>query len=394
MKVLILGIDGYLGWPLAMRLANKGHKVYGIDDLSRRRRVMERGSDSAIPITTLKERVDKFAEKEPKAYEINYEIFDLRNTKKVMDYFNREQVMGNFDAIVHFGEIPSAPYSMKNVHNAIETHEVNVNGTLNILWAMKEYCPEAHLIKLGTMGEYGTPGVTINEGFCTSINGEEADPKAKLLFPRSAGSFYHQTKVHDTNNVLFACKMWNIKSTDIMQGVVYGTITDEINLDPKLKTRFDFDGTWGTVVNRFCVQAILGIPLTVYGKGGQTRGYLNIRDTMNCIETILERPPEAGEYRTINQFTEVMSVNQIAQLVKKHADKLGLCVKIESIPNPRIESEQHKYPVISKKLRELGFEITQTMEANITEMLRDLMKHKDRLEAFRESVMPEVNWGR
>ena len=383
---MILGADGYLGWPLMMHLANKGHEVIGVDDLSRRRRVMERGADSGLPIASPSERVKAF--KEVTGKDVVLEIMDLRNTDKVFS------LMANYkpEAIVHFGEIPAAPYSMKDVYNAIECHDVNVNGTLNVLWAMRQHCPEAHLIKLGTMGEYGTPGVTISEGWVKSINGEKIEGDYKMLFPRDAGSFYHQTKVHDTNNIRFACKIWGLRSTDIMQGVVYGTRTEQTALNQKLSTRFDFDGTWGTAVNRFCVQAILGIPLTVYGRGGQTRGYLNIVDTMRCIETIIEHPPMEGEYKTINQFTQVKSVQEIAELVQKVGNNLGLNVEIQSIPNPRIEAEVHKYPVQQGELRNMGFELSKTMEESIEYMIKDLLEHKDRLMEFKESVMPVVKW--
>lgn len=386
MKVMVLGGDGYLGWPLSMYFASKGHQVVAVDDLSRRRRVMERGADTGLPIASVKERVKTFYEKT--GLKISFEIMDLRNTAKVYDLMSHYAP----EAIIHFGEIPSAPYSMKDVFNAIETHEVNVNGTLNVLWAMNEFCPEAHLIKLGTMGEYGTPGVTIMEDYVKSINGEPVDPKVKMLFPRKAGSYYHQTKVHDTNNIKFACEIWGLRSTDIMQGVVYGTRTEQTAKDDKLSTRFDFDATWGTAVNRFCVQAILGIPLTVYGLGGQTRGYLNIIDTMRCIDTIMNNPPGEGEYRTVNQFTQVKSVQEIAELVKKVGDSIGLNVTIKSIPNPRIEAETHKYPVQQHVLRDMGFQSSKTMEESIMYMIEDLMKHKDRLEQFRDSVMPEVKW--
>jgi len=386
MKVLVLGADGYLGWPLSMYLTVKNHDVVGVDNLSRRNRVMERGADTGIPMASPQERLSTFKKHFKK--EIDFRIMDLRNTEKVFKLMKEIQP----EAIVHFGEIPSAPYSMRDVYTAIENHDVNVNGTLNVLWAMHKYCPEAHLIKLGTMGEYGTPGVKINEGYVKSINGEEIDDKVKMLFPRDAGSFYHQTKVHDTHNIRFACKIWNLRSTDIMQGVVYGTRTEQTERDPLLHTRFDFDSVWGTAVNRFVVQAILGIPLTVYGAGGQTRGYLNIIDTMRCIETLINNPCEFGEYRTVNQFTQVKSITEIAELVKKAGDKYGLNVNIKPIPNPRIEAEKHKYPVEQKILRQLGFERSKTMEESIEYMISDLLPYTDRLEKFKRSVMPKIKW--
>jgi nucleoside-diphosphate-sugar epimerase len=386
MRILILGSDGYLGWPLSLHFANKGRQIYGIDDLSRRKRVMERGSDSGIPIASPEER--KKIAKEILGVDIDQRIFDLRNTQKVMETIKEIKP----EVIVHFGEIPSAPYSMRDVYSTIETHDVNVNGTLNVIWTMQKYCPQAHLIKLGTMGEYGVPGITISEGYIKSINGEEIPKRNKVLFPRDAGSFYHQTKVHDTNNIKFACKIWGLRSTDIMQGVVYGTRTEQTAKNPLLATRFDFDSIWGTAVNRFVVQAILGIPLTVYGLGGQTRGYLNIIDTMRCIETIAEHPPEEGEYRTINQFTQVKSITEIAELVQKVGNKIGLDVEIKNIPNPRIEAERHKYPVEQNALRNMGFERSKTMEESIRYMIEDLLPYKERLRRFVNSVMPYIKW--
>jgi len=389
-KVMVLGADGYLGWPLMMHLAKKyGREVVGVDDLSRRKRVMDRGSDSGLSISSPHERVETFnRELEDKAVPIRMVIMDLRNTQQVDELLREEKP----DVIVHFGEIPSAPYSMRSVYTAIENHDVNVNGTLNVLWAMKKHCPECHLIKLGTMGEYGTPGVTISEDYVKSINGEKVDPKAKMLFPRDAGSFYHQTKVHDTHNIRFACKIWGLRSTDIMQGVVYGTRTEETHLDERLKTRFDFDSEWGTAVNRFVVQAILGIPLTVYGEGGQTRGYLNIRDTMQCICRIIDHPPKAGEYRTINQFTQVKSINEIAGIVVEQAQKLGIAASIKRISNPRIEAERHRYPVQQHRLEDYGFKPSYKMEDVIKEMIEDLLPYKEILEAHKDSVMPVTTW--
>jgi len=386
MRILILGNDGYLGHPLSLHFANKGNEVSGIDDLSRRKRVMERGAISGIPIASPEER--KKAAKEILGADIDSRIFDLRNTQKVMEAIKEIKP----EVIVHFGEIPSAPYSMRDVYTAIETHDINVNGTLNVLWAMEKYCPEAHLIKLGTMGEYGTPGVTISENWVKSINGEKIPKGNKVMFPRDAGSFYHQTKVHDTHNIRFACKIWGLRSTDIMQGVVYGTRTEQTAKHSDLATRFDFDSVWGTAVNRFVVQAILGIPLTVYGLGGQTRGYLNIIDTMRCIETITEHPPEEGDYITVNQFTQVKSIQEIAELVQKVGNKMGLGVEIKSIPNPRIEAERHKYPVEQNRLRSYGFEKSKTMEESIKYMIEDLLPYKERLNKHKQSVMPYITW--
>jgi len=198
------------------------------------------------------------------------------------------------DAIVHLGEMPSAPYSMMDLDHCVFTTTNNLVSTLNILHAMKETCPNAHLLKLGTMGEYGTPNVDIPEGFFTI---EYRGRRETLPFPRQAGSWYHQTKVHDSNNVMFACRVWGLRSTDIMQGVVFGTRTDEMGDDVRLRTRFDFDQCFGTALNRFCAQAVVGVPLSLYGRGRQRRGFLPLRDSMQCLTIALENPPIDGEYR-------------------------------------------------------------------------------------------------
>ncbi|RLJ03257.1 MAG: NAD-dependent dehydratase [Candidatus Aenigmatarchaeota archaeon] len=384
MKVMVLGADGYLGWPLSMKLANKyDYEVIGVDNFSRRERVREIGSDSALPIRSMDERIRAFEENFGK--KIIFEEGDLR------DYEFVEKIIKKYrpDVIVHFAEIPSAPYSMIDVHHAVETHENNVNGTLNLLFAMKEFSPEAHLIKLGTMGEYGTPNIDIPEGF---FEIEYRGRKDVLPFPRQAGSFYHQTKVHDSNNIMLACKIWGLRSTDIMQGVVYGTRTDETAVDERLVTRFDFDEAFGTVINRFCAQAVIGHPLTPYGKGNQTRGFLNIMDTMRCIETIMRNPPKEGEYRVVNQLTEVLNINEIAEKVQNIGKELGLDPVIERIENPRVEAEEHYYNVDYKKLGEMGFRRKYTVDDSIRYMLEDLIPHKERIEKYKRHIIPKIKW--
>ena len=264
----------------------------------------------------------------------------------------------------------------------------NVQGTLNILYAMKDLCPDAHLVKLGTMGEYGTPNVPIPEGF---FEIEYRGRKDTLPFPRQPGSYYHLSKVHDTHNIMLACKIWGLKSTDLMQGVVYGTWTDETQADERLVTRFDFDGVFGTVVNRFCVQADIGYPLTVYGTGGQTRGYINLRDSIRCMQLAIENPPDNGEYRVFNQFTEIFSIREIADNVKEAAERLGMEISVDHIDNPRVEAEEHFFEADHRKLLDLGLEPHKMVDA-LEGMLRDLIEYKDR-EAARENVIaPKVRW--
>ncbi|MEW6360365.1 MAG: NAD-dependent epimerase/dehydratase family protein, partial [Planctomycetota bacterium] len=277
-RILILGGDGYLGWPCANYFAARGHKVAIIDNQVRRRYDDELGTDSLLPIPSLADRLDLTSGRS---------IFDV---DVAQDPILLELIIKDFKpgVIIHFAEQRSAPYSMIDRQHCIYTHQNNVLGTLNVLYAMRDYAPDAHLIKLGTMGEYGTPNIDIEEGF---IEIEHRGRRDVLPFPKQAGSWYHWTKVHDSNNIMFACKIWGLKATDLNQGVVYGAETDECPADSPMCTRYDYDHVFGTVLNRFCVQAAIGMPLTVYGHGGQTRGYLDIRDTMRCIELAIENPP-------------------------------------------------------------------------------------------------------
>lgn len=382
MRVFIAGMDGYIGWPLAMYLANRGHEVCGADLFLRRSWVGEIGSWSATPIKPIEERLGAF--EEVFGGRIGFYEGDLRDPEFVYRCFEE---FGP-DTIVHLGEQPSAPYSMIDLEHTTFTQVNNVQGTLNILYAMKELCPEAHLVKLGTMGEYGTPNVPIPEGF---FEIEYRGRKDTLPFPRQPGSFYHLSKVHDSHNITLACKIWGLKSTDLMQGVVYGTRTGETQADERLVTRFDFDGVFGTVVNRFCVQADIGHPLTVYGRGGQTRGYINLRDSIRCMELAVENPPEKGEYRVFNQLTETFSIREIAANVREAAGRLGIEVSVDHLENPRVEAEEHFYEPDHRRLLDLGLKPHKMVDA-LEGMLHDLIAYKDR-EAARESVIaPKVRW--
>jgi UDP-sulfoquinovose synthase len=278
---------------------------------------------------------------------------------------------------------------MTDVQHAAFTMSNNLIGTLNLLYAMKECCPSAHLLKLGTMGEYGTPNIDIPEGFFTIEYRGRTDT---LPFPRQAGSWYHQTKVHDTNNITFACKIWGLRSTDIMQGVVFGTRIDEMGEDERLVTRFDFDQCFGTAVNRYCAQAVVGQPLTPFGKGQQRRGFLPLRDSMQCLTLALENPPKAGEYRVFNQFEEVYGVTELAKKVQKVGASLGLSVEIRNLENPRTEKEEHYYNPDHKHLLDLGYKPTHDVEAELKIMLDDLMKHRGRIEARKEALIPDIRW--
>ena len=314
MRVLILGGDGYLGWPTAMRFSARGHEVSVVDNFSRRRWHERHGTDSLTPIRPLDERIDGLArglgQRDPL----------LRRRDRGPGLPRGGVVETKPEAVIHYGEQPSAPYSMASREQAVETQYTNVIGTLNLLFFLRDHAPDCHLVKLGTMGEYGTPNIDIEEGF---IEIEHKGRKDTLPFPKMPGSLYHLSKVHDSHNIHFACRIWGLRSTDLNQGVVYGIETDETAQDERLCTRFDYDEWFGTVLNRFCVQAVIGHPLTVYGKGGQTRGFLNIRDTLQCVELAVENPADAGEYRVFNQFTEQFSVAELAELVQRSAAEVG-----------------------------------------------------------------------
>jgi UDP-sulfoquinovose synthase len=381
MKILILGGDGYLGWPTAMRFSARGHEVAVVDNFARRRWVAEAGSDSLTPIATLEDRLDAWREAAGKRIEPY--VGDLSEGTFVAD------VLRDFEpeAIVHYGEQPSAPWSMKSVEHAVVTQENNVIGSLKLLWAMRDYVPNAHLIKLGTMGEYGTPNIDIEEGF---IEIEHKGRRDMLPFPKLPGSLYHLSKVHDSHNIHFACRVWGLRATDLNQGVVYGIETPETRLDERLATRFDYDELFGTALNRFAVQAVIGHPLTVYGKGGQTRGFLNIVDTLQCVELTAANPPDAGEYRVFNQFTETFNVAELAEKVRHAAGEVGIEAQVDHFENPRVELEKHYYNPTHTKLLSLGLQPTLLSETLIESMLDVIRRHQDRV--IEDVIAPVTQW--
>jgi UDP-sulfoquinovose synthase len=381
MRILILGGDGYLGWPTAMRFSAAGHEVSVVDNFSRRRWHTQHSTDSLTPIGSLADRIEAW--KDVSGNEIRAYVGSIEDGK-FLDRVIAETVP---ETVIHYGEQPSAPYSMKSRATAVETQYTNVIGTLNLLFSMRDRVPDCHLVKLGTMGEYGTPNIDIEEGF---IEIEHKGRRDTLPFPKMPGSLYHLSKVHDSHNIHFACRIWGLRATDLNQGVVYGIETEESAADERLITRFDYDEYFGTVLNRFCVQAVIGHPLTVYGEGGQTRGFLNIRDTLQCVELAASNPADLGEFRVFNQFTEQFSVTELAQLVKRSGAELGYEVEVNSYPNPRIEAEHHYYNAANTKLIDLGLKPHYLGEELVRSMLKTIERYKDRV--IERAILPRTRW--
>ena len=381
MRIAVLGGDGYCGWATAIYLSNRGHSVAILDNFIRRQWDHEVGAETLTPIRPLSERLRSWRQLTGK----NIDSF----VGDVMDYDFLSSTIKEFEpeAIVHFAEQRAAPYSMIDRKHAVFTQVNNVVGTLNVLFAMREFAPDCHLVKLGTMGEYGTPNIDIEEGYITI---EHNGRKDVLPFPKQPGSFYHLSKVHDSHNIMFTCKIWGLRATDLNQGVVYGTVTDEVSMDEALINRFDYDEVFGTVLNRFCVQAAIGMPLTVYGKGGQTRGFLDIRDTVRCIEIACLNPAAKGEFRVFNQFTEQFSVMDLARMVQTAGKKLGMNVEIKHIPDPRVEAEEHYYNAKHSKLIELGLVPHLLSDSLLDSLMNIAVRYRDRVDS--SAMMPKVNW--
>ena len=381
MKVLVIGGDGYCGWATALHLANKGYEVGVLDNLIRRHWDNELGVATLTPIASIQDRIYKW--QAVSGQKIDLFIGDITNYEFLQSAFRRFEP----DALVHFGEQRSAPFSMIDREHAVLTQVNNVVGTLNLLYAIKEHNPDCHLVKLGTMGEYGTPNIDIEEGYITI---EHNGRKDTLPYPKQPGSFYHLSKVHDSHNIHFACKTWGLRATDLNQGVVYGVLTEETGTDELLINRLDYDGVFGTALNRFCIQAAIGHPLTVYGSGGQTRSFLGIRDTVRCIELAIATPAEAGKMRVFNQFTELFSINDLASMVQKAGQTLGIKVEIQSIDNPRVEAEQHYFNAKNTSLLDLGLQPHFLSDALLDSLLNFAVKYRDRID--HKQILPKVKW--
>ena len=378
MKILVLGGDGYLGWPTALHLSALGHEVAVNDNFARRGYDVEMGVESLIPILTLEERIAAWAE--VGGIQIKSYVGDLCEPEFV------HQMVRDFhpETIVHFAEQRAAPYSMISQAHAVYTQTNNVVGNLNVMYAIADVDRDIHLVKLGTMGEYGQPNIDIEEGW---IEIEHKGRKDRMIYPKKPGSFYHCSKVHDSHNIEFGCRIWGLRATDLNQGVVYGADTEQTKLDDRLATRFDYDGVFGTVLNRMVIQAVLGHPLTVYGNGSQTRGLINIVDTVECIRLASETPAERGEFRVFNQMTESLSINQIAETI---ANEYPGEVSIEHTENPRVEIYDHYYNVVHTALEGLGLEPTLLSTTLIDHLFDVVERYRDRVDLA--AIRPTVKW--
>ena len=381
MKIIVLGGDGYCGWATSLYLSGKGHAVTIVDNFLRRQWDHELGAQTLTPIAPLSDRLRAWYRRTGKT--IDLAVGDVAD----YDFLYTTIKSCQPDAIVHFAEQRSAPYSMIDRKHAVFTQVNNVVGTLNVLFAMREAAPDCHLVKLGTMGEYGTPNIDIEEGYIKIEYNGRSDV---LPYPKQPGSFYHLSKVHDSHNIIFCCKIWGLRATDLNQGVVYGTVTDETALSEELVNRFDYDDVFGTVLNRFCAQAAIGEPLTVYGKGGQTRGFLDIRDTVRCVELACLNPANRGDCRVYNQFTEQFSVLDLALKVQEAGKHLGLQVDIDHLQDPRVEAEAHYYNAKHSKLIDLGLKPHFLSDSLLDSLVNIAIQYRDRVDA--SLMMPQVNW--
>ncbi len=381
MRITVLGADGYLGWPTALHLSAQGHEVVAVDNLVRRRWDRRCGTQSLVPIASMERRVARW--EQISGREITWRRLDLCDERAVEALVRQSRP----EAIVHFAEQRSAPYSMLSRGHAVETQVNNVVGTLNLLFALRDHAPDCHLVKLGTMGEYGTPNIDIEEGFIDITHNGRSD---RLPFPKMPGSMYHLSKVHDSHNIHFTCRIWGLRATDLNQGVVYGANTAETALHRELSTRFDYDGIWGTVLNRFCAQAAIGQPLSVHGKGGQTRGFLDIRDTVRCVELAAAHPPAAGEYRVFNQFTEQFSILDLANRVRHARAEHGLATEIVHQHNPRVEADTHYYNARHQHLLDLGLEPHALADTLIEDVIALVERHAARVRPH--TLVSAVDW--
>lgn len=394
MHVLILGGDGYLGWPTAMYFSKRGFDVTIVDNYFRRNACTELDVGMLYVIPTLVERAKIWFEHT--GLEIKVVVGDLTDPENMRNLFNgrvqycwpeKAQFQGLPETVVHYAEQPSAPYSVMDYKHANITISNNLLVTNNLMFAVKDLAPETHIIKLGTMGEYGTPNIDIEEGW---IDIDHKGRQDKFLFPRQASSLYHTSKIMDTDLMWFGVRMWKLKVTDLMQGPVYGIETEESLIDPRLRTIFNYDEIFGTVINRFITQAIVGYPLTVYGQGGQTRGYINIRDTLQCVFKSAENPAEQGELRIFNQIMETFSVLELADMTQKAGKALGYDVEIKKIENPRKEAEEHYYNPTYQGILDIGVKPNYLTQNVMEEMFKIVAEYKNSIR--KDVIFRGIKW--
>jgi UDP-sulfoquinovose synthase len=394
MRILILGGDGYLGWPTAMHFSKRGDDVTVVDNYFRRNACTELDVGMLYPVPTLVERAKIWHAHT--GLEIKVVISDLTDPEAMRALFDgrvqyawaKESVFpGVPETVIHYAEQPSAPYSLINYKYANITITNNLLVTNNLMFALRDFSRDTHVVHIGTMGEYGTPNIDIEEGW---LDIEHKGRKDRFLFPRQASSLYHTTKIMDTDLMWFGVRMWNLRITDLMQGPVYGIETDESVIDDRLKTLFNYDEIFGTVVNRFITQAVVGYPLTVYGKGGQTRGYLNIKDTLQCVEKSVRTPAKAGELRIFNQIMETFSVLELAKMTQNVGNKLGFDVEIKSIENPRKEAEEHYYNPTYQGLLDIGVEPHFLTEEVMEGIFKMVVNYKDSIR--KDVIFRGVKW--
>lgn len=383
-SVLIFGGDGYIGWPLALHLAwTTDRNVIVADNLVTRRLVSSVGSDSLVPILSPSARVAAYERASGKT-NLTFLEMDARDPRQV------DHVISKFapETIVHLAQQRSAPFSMVDQEHALYTQVNNIVTNMNILFSMCRRVPRAHLLKMGSMGEYGTPNIEIAEG---PVEMSKDGRKHVAMFPRTGQSWYHLSKIFDTYNVMMANKIDGVKATDVMQGVVYGSKTSETDEAP-LATRFDFDSIWGTVINKYVVQAVVLNKLLLYGKGGQTRGFLSLYDSVECLTLLLDNPPPEGEYRVVNQMDETYDTLALAKKVQRVAGEFGYEVGSERVPNPRVESEEHFYKVEHKILPSLGFKRAKDIDDVIREIFETVIGNRERAVKMKSLLTPSVTW--
>ena len=375
---MIFGADGYLGWSTAFSLSQDVSDLILIDNLSKRKYMRKLKRYPLVSIPKYSSRLHLMNDK----CNVSCHKIDCTN------YMDTHNIIKKYkpDSVIHFAEHPSAPFSMLNSEYSWETLRNNLKSTYNILNSIRLICPKTHIIKLGTMGEYGTPNIDIEEGWLNIRHNKRSDT---FLYPRQGSSLYHTSKIMDTDLIWFYTRMFNLRCTDLMQGPVYGIYPTQSSTEKDVPM-FTYDDIFGTVLNRFIVQSIINKPLTIYGSGNQIRGYINIQDSVECIKIALKNKPKPGHLEIYNQFTEQFSVSQLASLVKKSMKTIGYNVKLKKMKNPRIESEEHYYNAKHSNLRKLGLKPTKLTEDVIIDIAQYCIKHKSNIR--HETINPKIKW--